>query len=107
MGTATSQNGLFNRFLNLVERAGNKLPQPVTLFAMLIGIVLVISWLASVLGLSAVHPGTGETIHAVNLLSGAGIQRILTDMVKVFAAFPPLGLVLVVMLGIGVAESGG
>jgi aminobenzoyl-glutamate transport protein len=107
MQKVQSSKGSFNRFLNLVESAGNKLPQPVSLFAILILIVLLVSWLAAVLGLSAVHPGTGEKINAVNLLSADGIQRMFTDMVKVFAAFPPLGLVLVVMLGIGVAESSG
>lgn len=99
--------GLAQRFLDRVERAGNKLPQPVTLFAAMILLVLLASWLFSALGTSAVHPGTGETIRAVNLLNAEGLQRIFTRMVTVFANFPPLGLVLVVMLGIGVAERSG
>jgi len=95
------------RSLDTVEKQGNRLPQPVSLFLILIGIVLVVSWIAASLGVSAVHPGTGKTITAVNLLNGEGITRILTEMVKTFTAFPPLGLVLVVMLGIGVAERSG
>ncbi len=104
---AAARPGPAQRFLDWVERAGNKLPQPVTLFAAMIGLVLLASWLFSALGTSAVHPGTGETIHVVNLLNAEGLQRIFTQMVTVFAAFPPLGLVLVVMLGIGVAERSG
>jgi len=103
----SNKKGFFNKLLNWVEKSGNKLPQPVSLFFILIVIVLAASWLASMFDLSAVHPGTKEEIKAVNLLDGAGIQRIFTQMVKVFTDFPPLGLVLVVMLGIGVAERSG
>lgn len=99
--------GLVQRLLDGVEAVGNKLPQPVSLFAILMVLVLVASWVAGVVGISAVHPGSGETIKAVNLLSAEGIRRIFVDMVSVFAGFPPLGLVLVVMIGIGVAERSG
>jgi aminobenzoyl-glutamate transport protein len=95
------------RALNSVERAGNKLPQPVTLFLILIGIVLVASWLAAAMAVSATHPGTQQEITAINLLSGEQLQRIFTSMTRVFTDFPPLGMVLVVMLGIGVAERTG
>jgi aminobenzoyl-glutamate transport protein len=104
---AIAKPGFAQRFLDWVERAGNKLPQPVTLFAAMIGIVLVASLVFSLAGTSAVHPGTGETITAVNLLNADGIRRIFTEMVTVFTSFPPLGLVLAVMLGIGVAERSG
>ncbi len=101
------KKGLFQKILDWVERAGNKLPQPVTLFVILVFFVLIASWIFSMLGVSAVHPGSKEEIKAVNLLSGEGIQRIFVSMVKVFTDFPPLGLVLVVMIGIGVAERTG
>ncbi len=101
------QGGVAQRFLDWVERVGNRLPQPVTLFAALIGIVLVASWIAAALGTSAEHPGTGKTIAAENLLTAEGIRRIFTEMVTVFTSFPPLGLVLAVMLGIGVADRSG
>lgn len=93
--------------LNWVERKGNRLPHPVTLFVMLIALVIAASWIASALDVKAVHPGTKQEVHAVNLLSGEQVQRILTQAVKVFTDFPPLGLVLAVMLGIGVAERSG
>jgi aminobenzoyl-glutamate transport protein len=99
--------GWVQRVLDKVEVGGNKLPQPVTLFAILMLMVLVASWIAGMMNITAVHPGTGEAITAVNLLSADGIRRIFTEMVTVFANFPPLGLVLVVMLGIGVSERSG
>lgn len=102
-----AKSSFFQKFLDKVETAGNKLPQPVTLFVILIFIVLIASWFVSMLGVSAVHPGTQQEVKAVNLLDGEGIKRIFVSMVKVFTDFPPLGLVLVVMLGIGVAERTG
>lgn len=105
----TQKAGMMQRLLNKIEVVGNKLPQPVSLFAILIACVLVLSWIFGSLGLSVEHPSPSitEPIKAVNLLNAEGIQRILTSMVEVFAKFPPLGLVLVVMLGIGVAERSG
>ncbi|MFW6351322.1 MAG: AbgT family transporter [Bacteroidota bacterium] len=105
-------SGFFKKLLDKVEIFGNKLPQPVTLFAILMGLVLLLSWIFG--GVSVVKPGTGagtgtaeEFILVQNLLTKEGFQRIFTSMVDVFASFPPLGLVLVVMLGIGVAEHTG
>jgi aminobenzoyl-glutamate transport protein len=110
------KKGLFERALDKVEVIGNKLPQPVTLFAILMVLVLLLSWIFG--GVTVDHPGREaglvdregkplETISVVNLLSREGVQRIFTEMVDTFAQFPPLGLVLVVMLGIGVAEHSG
>lgn len=96
-----------DRLLDRVERAGNALPDPVTLFFLFIAILMVASWLASATGVSAVHPGTGEEIVVDNLFSSENIQRLFVEMPETFAAFPPLGLVLVVMLGIGVADKSG
>src|SRR5688500_6949095 len=95
------------RVLGKIERVGNKLPDPVSLFAILIVLVMSGSWLASVLSVTAIHPGTGETISTLNLLSAAQLQKLLLEMPQTFAAFPPLGMVLVVMLGIGVADKSG
>lgn len=105
------KNGSLQRFamrsLTTVERVGNRLPDPVTLFIILILLVMVASWLALQMGASAVHPGTGDEIVPVNLFSEEQIRRIFTQMPRTFADFPPLALVLVVMLGIGVAERSG
>ncbi len=93
--------------LNRVERWGNKLPDPVTLFIIMILLVMIASAVAAAVGWTAVHPGTQETISPVNLFGGEMIRQTLTDMAQTFAGFPPLGLVLLVMLGIGVAERSG
>jgi len=100
-------SGAFARFLSVVERVGNALPHPATLFASLSLLVILLSALASWAQLEAVHPGTGKLIQPVSLLSVAGLHRILTEMVKNFTSFAPLGTVLVALLGIGVAEGSG
>lgn len=102
-----AEKGRFRRFLDGVERIGNRLPDPVTLFAILIAMVMVASWLAEAAGAGTTNPATGEPITPVNLFSGEQIRRILSQVPQTFASFPPLGLVLVVMLGIGVAERTG
>ena len=96
-----------DRFLSTVERIGNALPHPATLFAMLALLVVVMSGIVSMFDVSVTHPGTGESVEAVNLLSREGLARILTNMVTNFTAFAPLGTVLVALLGIGVAEGTG
>jgi aminobenzoyl-glutamate transport protein len=101
------KRSFFDWFLDIVERGGNKLPDPVTVFAIIIGIVMIISLISYLMGVSVVHPNTGEEIRAVNLFSGENIQRMFSEMPQTFAEFPPLGLVLVVMLGIGVADRTG
>lgn len=70
-------------------------------------LVAAVSCIASYLGLSAVHPATGEEIVVRNLLSADGLRWIYTNVEHNFVKFPPLGLVLVIMIGIGVAEGSG
>ena len=94
-------------FLGFIERVGNKLPDPFWLFVILAGVVAVTSWIGHKIGMSAVDPGTGETIEVESLLTGENISRMVTDAVENFIAFPPLGVVLSVMLGVAVAEQTG
>jgi aminobenzoyl-glutamate transport protein len=102
------EDGRFvTRMLAVIERVGNALPHPAMLFASLAGGVVALSGIGAVLGLSATHPGTGEPIHAVSLVSISGLHRILTQMITNFTGFAPLGTVLVSLLGIGVAERSG
>ncbi len=96
-----------DRALDLVERLGNRLPDPLTLFVILGGVVLVASHLAAGAGLAVTHPGTGARVAAVSLLGPDGLRRVLGDAVEVFAAFPPLATVLTVLIGVGVAERSG
>jgi aminobenzoyl-glutamate transport protein len=93
--------------LRFIEKAGNALPHPGTLFALFALLVVVLSGVFSAMDLSVQHPSTGETITPVNLFNLEGLHRILTQMVTNFTSFAPLGTVLVAMLGIGLAESCG
>ena len=93
--------------LNWTERAGNALPHPATLFALFALAVLLFSLLGHLLHWEAIHPGTGENIRTINLLSRNGVHRIMLEMVDNFTSFAPLGIVLVAMLGIGIAEQSG
>ncbi|MDX9721838.1 MAG: AbgT family transporter [Myxococcota bacterium] len=97
----------FNRSLDLVELLGNKLPHPATLFALLALLVVIASAIAAWAGLQAVHPVDGSTISVQNLLSGDGVRWMYENLTHNFVAFPPLGYVLAVMIGIGVAEGSG
>ena len=96
-----------NRFLYLIEKAGNALPHPAILFLLLALVTLALSALGAMLGWSGVHPVSGDPIGAVNLLSREGIHRIILGTVTNFTGFAPLGIVIVAVLGIGVAESSG
>ena len=102
-----SKTGFLQKILNGTERVGNALPHPATLFALFALAALVFSAIGYYLGWEAIHPGTGEVVKPVNLLSHDGIHRILKDMVVNFTSFAPLGIVLVAMLGIGIAEQSG
>lgn len=95
------------RFLNIVEKGGNALPHPATLFALFALLVVFLSGFLSLFDIQALHPRTGEMIEPVNLMSKNGVARILKEMVTNFTGFAPLGTVLVAMLGIGIAESSG
>ena len=93
--------------LDTIERVGNALPNPATLFLIMAAIVVVASAVTAGLGVSVPHPKDGSPIIAVNLVSRDGIRRMFTEAVKNFVGFAPLGTVLVAMLGIGVAEATG
>ena len=94
-------------FLGVIEKVGNKLPNPFWLFVILAGLVAITSWIGSTIGMSATQPDSGETVEVENLLTANGLQRMLTDAVENFTSFPPLGVILTVMLGVAVAEHSG
>lgn len=92
-------------WLNRIERFGNRLPDPVFIFVALIAVLMVVSGLVA--GWTAVHPLSGKTLVTESLFSSENIARLLVSMPDTLASFPPLGLVLVVMLGAAVAERSG
>jgi aminobenzoyl-glutamate transport protein len=95
------------RFLGAVERAGNALPHPAIMFLYLTFLVMGISGIVSYLNIQATHPVSGEVISSINLFSSAGLRHVITEMVKNFTGFAPLGTVLVAMLGFSLAEKSG
>jgi len=99
--------GFGQRALDWVERTGNRLPDPATLFLIAILFIMALSVLLAALGTTAVHPGTGKEVAAVSLLAAENVQRLLVELPRIFANFPPLALVVVVMMGVGVAERTG
>lgn len=104
---ATPPRGWLNRALDAVERVGNKLLDPAMLFllAMLIGKVA--SWLLSGVAFTDVDPRSNAPIEIRNMLEGRSLTTFMAEMVRTFVNFPPLGVVLVAMLGLGVAEHTG
>lgn len=91
-------------FLKMVEVVGNKLPHPFMLFVYLALAMMVLSAVLAAMDIRVLHPGKGEEVAIKSLLSAEGIHWILTNMLKNFTNFAPLGLVLGMTLGIGLAE---
>lgn len=101
---AADNNSWLNRALNTIEKVGNKLPDPAVLFAILMVAVWVCSWLLTGVTFNEVDPRTGQPIEVNNLLAPTSLTAFMGSMVQTFVTFPPLGVVLVAMLGLGVAE---
>lgn len=93
--------------INLVEKGGNALPHPAILFALLALLSLLFSFAGYHLGWGGINPANGQQVDVINLLSVEGLHRIILEMVDNYTGFAPLGIVMVAMLGIGIAESSG
>ncbi|MCA1732250.1 MAG: AbgT family transporter, partial [Acidobacteria bacterium] len=96
-----------DRGLNWIERIGNKLPDPAALFFILLVVVWIVSALLAPVAFSEIDPRTNAPIEVQNQLTGAAIATFLSTMVTTFTGFHPLGVVLVALLGVGVAEHTG
>ncbi len=113
MSDMASSQATQKGFLGWVERTGNRLPDPVFIFVYLIAALLVVSVICALVGVSAEHPtqrtesGEPQIVRAISLLAPDNIQRLWVEMPATFTHFHPLGYVLVVMLGAGVAERSG
>jgi len=103
------------KLLDGVETVGNKVPDPAVIFFILSGLVIVLSHLFYLLGTTVdyevVNPQNHQVEHATatvnSLLSADGIRFMLTSMVRNFTNFGPVGIILVVMIGVGQAEQAG
>ena len=104
---SSNDNGLVGKLLGHVERIGNKLPDPAILFLVSIFIVWVLSALMASIEFTEINPRDGMPIRVQNLVTGTALTTFLSKMVGIFTSFAPLGVVLVAMLGVGVADGSG
>ncbi|WP_333607369.1 AbgT family transporter [Arsukibacterium sp.] len=112
---AEQKRGWFTRFLDTVEWLGNLLPHPVTLFAIFAVAVVFGSGIAAYFDVSALDPrpegsagrAADGVLRVVSLMNVEGLQRIIANLVTNFTNFPPLGVVLVALLGVSIAEHSG
>ena len=113
--TDQENDGFMKRMLDVVEKAGNKVPHPVMIFLFLIVLVLVLSHILHFAGASvtqqSVDPQTDKlvstTVVARSLLTTEGIRFIYTSVIPNFMGFTAVGLIIVAMIGVGVAEASG
>ncbi len=101
------QRSLVVRFLNTIEWLGNKLPDPAVLFLLGIAVVWVLSYWLSGIAFTETLPGKTDPVKIVNMLEGKQLSKFLAGMVKSYVSFHPLGVVLVALLGVGIAEHAG
>jgi len=101
------RRGRLDRLLADLERLGNRLPDPAALFLVLLLVVWVLSALLASVPFSEIDPRTGRPLRIENQLTGPALAHFLATMVPTFTGFHPLGVVLVALLGVGVAEQVG
>lgn len=110
-----SRKTITQRFLDGIERAGNRFPHPAVLFLLLIALVVILSHLLHLMGVSATYERINLQTHDMDvittpvnsLLSADGVRFIFTSVVPNFVNFGPVGIIVVAMIGIGLAERAG
>lgn len=105
--TIMSESRSPGKVFGWIERVGNKVPNPFLLFVYLILVLMVATAIISSLDLAVKNPVSGEMVRVNNLLSVAGLQWILPNIIKNFSGFTPLGSILALVLGAGLAEKVG
>ena len=94
-------------FLKWLERVGNKLPNPAILFLIFFMVLALCSYVLQLAGVTAVNLKTNEIIHIRSLISAEGLDWLLTNLIKNYINFPPLGMIIVLTFGLGVASETG
>lgn len=115
MTTETRKVGGFEKFIKWIEVIGNKLPHPFWLFVYLSIIIVVLSFFLSKAGVSVTYMAAGRgdeaakeaTVTAINLMSYDAMRAFFANFVKTYVNFAPLGLIMVMTLGIGLLEQSG
>jgi aminobenzoyl-glutamate transport protein len=113
--TSEAPKTALQRLLDVVERVGNKVPHPAVLFFILIGLVVLLSFILHLLGVSVsyerlnaeTHQNERVTAAVESLVSANGIRFIFTSVVPNFINFGPVGIIMVAMIGVGLAEQSG
>src|SRR5688572_25387907 len=96
-----------DRALDAIERVGNRLPDPAALFFILLIVVWIVSAILAPVQFSEIDPRTDQPLEVKNQLAGKTLAGFVSRMVTIFTGFHPLGVVLVALLGVGVAEHTG
>lgn len=100
--------GFFTRMLDGIERVGNKIPDPFVLFLLLFALVAVVSTIMSATGATYEIPGDDSGPHEIRgFFTAQGLTWLTTNVVDNFIGFPPLGVVLTILLGVGLAQRTG
>jgi aminobenzoyl-glutamate transport protein len=110
-GAAGGTGGL----LDAIERIGNKVPHPAVIFLILLGAVVLLSHLLHLLGTSVTYQTfdletdllVDHTVAVNSLLTADGIRFLFTSTIRNFMGFGPVGVILVAMIGVGLAEQAG
>lgn len=106
--SAAPRPGFFTRMLDGIERLGNKIPDPFILFLLLFVIVAVASSVMAALGATYEVPGSDEGVQEIRgFFTAQGLTWLTTNLVANFIGFPPLGVVLTILLGVGIAQRTG
>ncbi|HHX48013.1 AbgT family transporter [Brevibacterium linens] len=105
--TTDGKVGFGQRTLDWIERIGNKLPEPFTLFLGLFIITGLVSTAMAMADVTVAIPGGDETIAIKGLFTGEGLSWLTTTMGDNYIGFPPLATVLPILLAVGVAEKSG
>ena len=101
------RKSLLDRVLTAIEVVGNKLPDPAILFLLLLFVTWIASAIMAPIQFTEIDPNTGEAIRIQNQLTGEALATFMARLVTTFTSFAPLGVVLVALLGVGVAEKTG
>lgn len=84
-----------------------RMPHPATMFFLLTLVVIFLSWICDIYGMGVRLPQTGEYIRVQSLLSPEGIRWLLRHVITNFTGFAPLGMVVIAMFGVGLAQHSG
>ncbi len=108
------KRSFLQKSLDGVERVGNALPNPATLFIILAGITILLSGLLAYLNVSVTYNTlksdgtiTENTVAVFNLMSRDGFQYMVTNVIKHFTSFFAMGTVFTIIIGVSVAEKTG